>query len=62
VAEGPTFGIPPELLSGSSGYFGVEIRDGARLELKNKGPAVSLFMSHLSPIRIVGIERSPSVE
>ena len=56
-AEGPTFQIPPELLSDGTMYFGVDIREANEPGLKDS-PTVSLFMRHSSPASIVGIDRT----
>jgi hypothetical protein len=55
---GRTFAVPPELLSDGTPYFGVEIRNSARRELKGEAPSVSLFMHRFSPGRIIGVERT----
>jgi len=59
---GRTLAVPPELLSDGTPYFGVEIRNSARRELKGEAPAISLFIHRSSLSRIVGIERTWHVQ
>ena len=59
---GRTFAVPPDLLSDGSPYFGVEIRNSARRELKGETAGVWLFMHRSSVSRIVGIERTWHVQ
>jgi hypothetical protein len=62
IAEN-TFRIPAALLEGPAEYFGVEIREAQKAPRpKGESPAVSVFISRSSPTRIVGIERTGSVE
>jgi hypothetical protein len=57
-ASYPSFEIPAALLSDGTPYFGVEVRDSEANGLPGGGPSVSVFLSRLSPIKIVGIERT----
>jgi hypothetical protein len=59
---GRTFAVPPDLLSDGSPYFGVEIRNSARRELRGETAGVWLFMHRSSVSRIVGIERTWHVQ
>jgi|KBSSwiStaDraftv2_1062776.scaffolds.fasta_scaffold22844_1 hypothetical protein len=61
-ATGLSFKIPSDLLSESSPYFGVEIREKKSVDRKEGDAKVSIFMSRLSPLRIVGVDRSWNVE
>ena len=62
VATGLSIQIPPDLLNESGPYFGVEVRE-KKSAARGQGDAkVSVFMSRLSRLRIVGIDRSWNVE
>ena len=61
-ATGLSFQIPTDLLNESAPYFGVEVRE-KKSAARGQGDAkVSVFMSRLSSLRIVGIDRSWNVE
>jgi hypothetical protein len=62
AATGSAFRIPSDLQEGNTPYFGVEIRAGENTEADDREPGVSVFMRHLSPARIVGIDRSWNVK
>jgi len=57
AAPGSTLQIPAELLRDNTPYFGVEIRD-SEAGNANDAAAVSVFMRHMSPVQIVGIDRT----
>ena len=62
LATGLSFQIPPDLLNESAPYFGVEIRERTSAARGQGDAKVSVFVSRLPLLRIVGIDRSWNVE